>query len=367
MITALPVLALASALCSPASTAIQATGDTVAPAFEGIEWVGLSESMTDEFKRVTDSSSFNGQPKRPREASLDAWSGRAVLVLQLPNPFDQGEAVALAELIGRANRDRGLLVAVLLPDHEPEEAVADKDHPRVSDDVYVGFASEESPWRPGGGVHAVVLGPSSEQVGSVELPAGEDELIDLLHVALNRFPAPRLEADLPEPLRAAQAQYFGGDWSRARKSAQKVAKKAAKKDAELAQIARDFVQALDAFELDLKIQIVNADAGNLALERLATVAAAAESGFPKGTAAKTGKEITARQKKQMGRAMAFAAADDYVEILPERPVLFPERASSRGKKYAKKLKAMTNRTATFEGDVTRKARAILARYEGARR
>jgi len=339
-------------------------GNSVAPPLSGVFWSRSAGSAERQVEQVSTSSSTSWMPKQPRGAGLDAWAGRPVLILQLPNDRGHAEAIAFAQLLGRANADRGLILAALLPKSSTGGSGETTPEPIVPD-LVTGLVPDESPWVPGGGVTAVVLGPSGERIGSAALPGGEDAVVDLLHVALNRHPAPRLEADLPEPLRAAQAQYFAGEWSRARKAAERVASKAARKDAALAAAATGFIGTLDAFERDLQNALVEADGDSLRLERLATLATVIERGFPKSPGAKSAKSITARQKKNMGRAMAWSAAEEYVEILPERPVLFPERADSSSKKYAKKLQSMTNRAATFEGDVTRKARALLVRHEAA--
>ncbi|MEM9383369.1 MAG: hypothetical protein AAGB93_25730, partial [Planctomycetota bacterium] len=271
---------------------------------------------------------------------------------------------AFAELAGRANADRGLVVVALLPAASVDEEARESPTP-IAEGGVTGLVPDGSTWMPVGGPRVVVLGPSGERIGSAQVPDDEKAALELVRSALERYPVPRLAADLPDALRDAQSSYFGGEWSRARKESEKVAKKSAKKDPDLAAEAKELVERIDAFERDLQTELADAEGAGMELERLATVIAATQRGFPRGPGAKAAKSIVARQRKDMGRSMAWAAAEEYVSLLPERPVLFPEQADPRAKKYAKKLTGLTRRAATFEGDVTRKVRSLLARYDAA--
>ena len=227
------------------------------PGFEGVRWSVEEEPKKAASQRPSRPQFLSSSPAPPKGAGLEAWAGRVVVLLQLPNDRGGAEQLDFLGTIQEANADRGLVAVVLLPgpDEEPVDQPGDgrgDDTPEgtVSDSaeasssgsdgdggfapirpgLKTGLVPEGSPWSPAGGSRALVMGPSGELLGSCELPGEEDEVLELFSAALLRYPAPRLESPLPEELADAGALYFGGEWSKARKAAAKVAKRMARKD-----------------------------------------------------------------------------------------------------------------------------------------
>jgi hypothetical protein len=208
----------------------------------------------------------------------------------------------------------------------------------------------------------VVLGPTGEVVGAVRLMAGEKELMELLAEALLRHPAKPLDADVPDPALGAQTLYFAGEWDAARRAAEKETKKLARQDPEASEAVTALVRKVDEHERALRAALVDASQGPHRAEELATLVAAIQRGFPRSKAAEEAKLVADAQLADFGRQMGYEVAAAWVAALPDRPVLFPEVADARGKKYAKTLEAMM-RKVNFDGELTRRSKDLLLRYE----
>ena len=369
-----------------------ARADQVAPGFEGVRW-----SAEEEPKKAASRPQFlSSSPAPPKGAGLEAWAGRVVVLLQLPNDRGGAEQLDFLGTIQEANADRGLVAVVLLPgpDEEPVDPPEDErgeDTPEgtVSDSaeasssgsdgdggfapirpgLKTGLVPEGSPWSPAGGTRALVMGPSGELLGSCELPGEEDEVLELFSAALLRYPAPRLESPLPEELADAGALYFGGEWSKARKAAAKVAMRL---DPDVAARGDALRRIIDGFERDLFVAFTEAEAGGYSsMERLATIAAAAQRGFPRSKLAKFAKETPDRLARA-GALSGFSSisswvlASEYVELLEDRPPLFPVVVDSKAKRFAKELSSLLARTSNYGGDLTRRIQSLLTRHEAAR-
>ena len=375
-------LVLSSAFLSPAAP-IGTGGDTldrVAEPFDGVRWsdgrAAADEEEGEVRKEVSSEKRVPYVIEPPDGGGLEAWAGRPVLLLQLPHDRGWAEELRFADDARVANLDRGLVVAVLLPDAEAavteDGAEAPEPSPveEIQPEMRTGRVPADSGWSPTGGARAVVLGPSGEVVGSAALPAEEDDARELLRLAMLRYPAPRLSGPLPEPLEDAGALYFDGEWAKARKAAAKVARRAARRDPDLADRAEELVRSVDAFERDLRVRFVEEESSgsSFELESLARLAAAAERGFPRTDLGKLAKETPERiaragARSGFSRITAWVLSAEYVELLEERPALFPLEANARGGRYAKKLSSLQLRTSSFQGDLSRKIRMLLMRYE----
>lgn len=372
-----------------------ARADQVAPGFEGVRW-----SAEEEPKKAASRPQFlSSSPAPPKGAGLEAWAGRVVVLLQLPNDRGGAEQLDFLGTIQEANADRGLVAVVLLPGPEvesgeepgggpegdaPGETASDSDEAfssgsdgggdfaPVRSGLKTGLVPEGSPWGPAGGSRALVVGPSGELLGSCELPGEEDEVYELFSAALLRYPAPSLASPLPEELSAAGTLYFGGEWAKARKAAAKVAKRMARKDPEVAARGDALVRVIDGFERDLFVAFTEAEGGGYSsMEQLATIAAAAQRGFPRSKLAKFAKDTPDRLARA-GALSGFSSisswilASEYVELLEERPPLFPVVVDSKSKRFAKELSSLLARTSNYGGNLTRRVQSLLTRYEAAK-
>lgn len=369
--------------------------DQVAPGFEDVRWSAEAAAP----QRPSRPQFLSSSPAPPKGAGLEAWAGRVVVLLQLPNDRGGAEQLDFLGTIQEANADRGLVAVVLLPGPDEEsvdlpEDERGEDTPggTVSDSVEAssagsdggggfapirpglktGLVPEGCPWSPAGGTRALVMGPSGELLGSCELPGEEDEVLELFSRALLRYPAPRLKSPLPEELADAGALYFGGEWSKARKAAAKVAKRMARKAPDVAARGDALVRVIDGFERDLFVAFTEAEGGGYSsMERLANIAAAAQRGFPRSKLAKFAKETPDR----LGRAGALSGfssisswvlASEYVELLEDRPPLFPVVVDSKAKRFAKELSGLLTRTSSYGGGLTRRIQSLLTRHEAAK-
>ncbi len=379
-----------------------ARADQVAPSFEGVRWSVEEEPAKARSKgpaRPLRPQALSSYPDPPKGAGLEAWAGRVVVLLQLPNDRGGAQQLDLLETIQEANADRGLVAVVLLPGPEvgsseepgggpeedaPGETVSDSEEASSSGSnggggfapirsgLKTGLVPEGSPWGPGGGSRALVVGPSGELLGSCELPGEEDEVYELFSAAFLRYPAPSLASPLPEALSAAGTLYFGGEWAKARKAAAKVAKRMARKDPEVAARGDALVRVIDGFERDLFVAFTEAEGGGYSsMEQLATIAAAAQRGFPRSKLAKFAKDTPDRLARA-GALSGFSSisswilASEYVELLEERPPLFPVVVDSKAKRFAKELSSLLARTSSYGGNLTRRVQSLLTRYEAAK-
>lgn len=355
----------------------------VAPSLAGVTWHTEPKADGAVIQRQVNSGEF--QPKRPDGQGYPAWHGFPVLVLAIPEGVSP-EVLAFAERVARANDDRGLVVVTVskappAPPAPAADAEGDGDgegespapattpppeFTAPSAALVAGTAEESSPWCPDAAPRAIVLGPSGEVVGAVRLMAEEPALLELLADALNRYPALPLEEDLGDAVREPQARYFAGEWDAARKAAEKLAKKLERTDVAGAEAARTLARKVDEHERALRATLLELNGAMFAADRLAAVVGAIRRGFPRSKAAEEAEAAAELQLKDMSREVPFRVAEAWFESLPERPALFPEVADAAGKKYAKRLEALT-KMATFDGDLTRRAKSLLLRFELAAR
>ncbi len=160
--------------------------------------------------------------------------------------------------------------------------------------------------------------------------------------------------------------YFAGEWEGAAKSAEKLAKRLARTDAEGAAAAQRLVAKVDEHERALRAAVIDAAGAFDSGERLALLAAALRRGFPRSRALADAESALASQRKDFARSAGLEVAEEWVAALPGRPVLFPEVVDTRGRKYMKALEALTKRV-NYDGPLTRRARHLLLRAEGAPR
>ncbi|MEZ6015355.1 MAG: hypothetical protein R3F49_09600 [Planctomycetota bacterium] len=349
---------------------------SVAPSFEGVTWHAADAAHGTVVQQAVSGGGL--QIQKPQGNGYPAWYGFPVLVLTLPDNAG-ADVIAFGELAQRANEDRGLVVVTITkaapPTPEPDSGGAPSDAQRGEDEaadtppssqLVAGRALESSPWCPDAAPRAIVLGPTGEVIGAAYVRADRDEVLELLAVALNRYPAAPLEEDLGEPVREAQSKYFAGDWEAARKLANKLAKSLSRSNPEAAQAALRLAAKVDEHERALRAGIIDANREMYSSVKLAALVAATRRGFPRSAAASEAEAAAALQLKDMGRETAYRVAEEWVEILPSRPALFPDVADARGKKYAKALEALTKR-ANLSSDLTRHAQSLVLRYELAAR
>lgn len=332
----------------------------VAPPFAGVTWHDAPAAEGTAERQVVRSAGLD--TRRPEGHGYPAWHGFVVLVLVLPEG-SATEALALGELAARANEDRGLVVVTV--QRAPTPAAEGEEEPGFtppSATLLAGTADESSAWHPDGATRAVILGPTGEVVGAARVPGERDVLLTLLEDALNRFPAAPLAADLGAAVRPALREYFAGEWDTARRSAEKLAKKLERADPDGAAAARSLVAKVDEHERALRAALVESSGSWMGSADLAALVAAIRRGFPRSKAADEAELVADQQLQDMARETAFRVATAWVDALPERPALFPDVADSRGKRYAKRLEALT-KMATFDGDLTRRAKALLMRFE----
>ena len=111
--------------------------------------------------------------------------------------------------------------------------------------------------------------------------------------------------------------------------------------------------------------------GYSSMEQLATIAAAAQRGFPRSKLAKFAKDTPDRLARA-GALSGFSSisswilASEYVELLEERPPLFPVVVDSKSKRFAKELSSLLARTSNYGGNLTRRVQSLLTRYEAAK-
>jgi len=353
----------------------------VAPSLDGVQWFDPDAAARApgggqvETQRQMVGSSDLGV-RRPSGNGYPAWYGFPVLVLALPEGAG-AEAVAFAELVQRANHDRGLVVVTLsrlapaapAAQDEAEKGDGADGAPAFappSATLLAGRAPEDSPWCPDPAPRAIVLGPTGEVVGVTRAIDGKGELVALLEDALGRYPAVPLQADLGAAVREAQQLYFAGQWEAAGKGADKLAKRLARTDAEGAAAAQSLVAKVDEHERALRAAVIEAAAAFDSGERLALLAAALRRGFPRSRALEDAENALAAHRKDFGRAAGLEVAEQWVAALPGRPALFPEVVDTRGRKHVKALEALTKRV-NFDGPLTRRARHLLLRAESAPR
>lgn len=334
--------------------------ESVAPSLVDVQWQ-VAQPEAGVVERAASSEGL-GARQRPRGEGYPAWYGFPVLVLSLP-VGDNVEAVAFGELAQRANEDRGLVVVTIsAANAPPADADEAPEFVAPSSALLAGVAPETSAWCPDAAPRAIVLGPTGEVVGGARPLTERAELLEALESALGRYPAVPIQADLGDAVREAQALYFAGEWDAARKSAEKLAKKLERGDPSAAAAATSLVVKVQEQERALRAALIEANRGMNSAHRLATIVAATRRGFPRGAARDEAETAADLQRKDMGRDVAYRVAEAWVEALPERPALFPEVPDARGKRYAKRLDALTKR-ATFDGDLTRLAKSLLLRYE----
>lgn len=201
-------LALGAALALLPSDPPAFQPGAVAPPLDGVAWFDRDAQKPAggegqvETQRQSQGSSDLGV-RRPNGNGYPAWYGFPVLVLSLPAGAG-AEAVALAELVQRANEDRGLVVVTLSPSAAPaEEGATAAPFTPPSAVLLAGAVPADSPWCPDPAPRAIVLGPSGEVVGSTRACDARGELSTLLEDALGRFPAAPLDQDLGAAVREA--------------------------------------------------------------------------------------------------------------------------------------------------------------------
>jgi hypothetical protein len=205
-----------------------------------------------------------------------------------------------------------------------------------------------------------VVGRSGEVVWAGNPVRSEKLFLEALAGALAVWPAAPLERELAEPLWVAVALYHGGEWDVARKSAERAAKRA--KDPDLAEDANYLVKVIDDFERDL-LGVVSDNTGMRHQLRLARLYLALERGLPRSSAFGVAEELVKEYRKSMTAAV-FADALKWAELEAERPVLFPTRRDSAGKRFAKKIAGFVRNQ--NDTPLTRTVSGMLTHFESLR-
>lgn len=300
--------------------------------------------------------------RRPQGGTLADLHGSVVLL----HAFDAGtpdpEMAALLVDLLLAGADRGL-VAISLADLEAGEDARETmrdlhiEHPiGLAEPGATPYFAPERTGLPF--VH--VVGRSGELIWAGNPVRSEKDFLQSLAGALAVWPAEPLGRDLAEPLWEAMALYHGGEWDDARKSAARIAKRA--KEPELEEDARHLVSVIDGFERDL-FSVVHANTGMHHQLRLARLYLALERGLPRSRAFDAAEELVKEKRKGM-TASGFADALKWAELEADRPVLFPTRSNSAGKRFAKKIKGFVrNQNDTL---LTRTVNGMLVHFESLR-
>jgi hypothetical protein len=281
----------------------------------------------------------------PQGRSLSDLAGQVVLLYWVES---DRERLSLVSDLLRCNTDRRLTVLGLA---SPADAAMAREllsdhglqHP-------IGLVERDG--TPYGGQPMAVVGRTGELLWSGDPGREESSLLKVLTAALDRWPAPRVERVLGPQLDKALASYYAGDWAKAYKSTGKARSKAPEE-------AGYLLELLDEHEREL-LGRIPALAGSLRHGELALLDRALQRGWPKSAAALACRQQAKDAIKQLG-ASTYLDAEVWAGLQDLRPVLFPARKDSAGKRFAKKLGALARNSNVT--DLTRRVKAMLAEFE----
>lgn len=335
-----------------------------APAFEVDRWASHAKQDGTTERRSSSSSSGGAAEADRLVQRMQSMQGEPtlaklhglVLVVHRTKTADAARWNALIELVD-ANRDRGMAIVSF---------TAEEDAQYVQDRL----KGEELPCPVG------VLGPESKSLWAREEIAvvgrtGEllcsttklEEVAKVLERALGCCSAERVERPLASVLLPAMEDYFESRYAKARDSAGAIAKKAeaGKLDdtARVAEDARYLLQRIDAQERELVAACAKALADG-DVERLVDLDLVLAKGC-KGDVAKTASEALKKIQAQSLLVNRVIDYRKYLGLVEKRPLLFPRRDDTAGKKLVKELEAFLKQTAN-DAVSQQRARGLVQRW-----
>ena len=339
------LLLLCASVCPPVLDGSPPEVGKVAPPHGVERWEGFDEEATERVAR-------GGEPPKKGKL-LTELHGQVVFLFAVRGAPDP-EALRLVLDFLRANADREVSGLGLVAHEDLVGTLRSRGFSSP-----LGILDEAgSPYLPVVGPAALtVIGRSGEVVWTGDPAKGEKDLLAACHDALMNWPALALEGDLDEALDDAVAAYFAGDWAKARKLAKKVAARA--EDPELAEDVTYLTARLDELEFAL-LEDVRGTTGAWKQLRLLRLHRALARGFPSSRALEECANLLENRRKTLG-AGSLLDDQNWIELEPDRPVLFPLRKDAAGKRFAKKIgKLIRNANDT---ELTRLVRDMLATFE----
>ena len=308
--------------------------------------------------------------KAGERGELGAYRGIPLVLhtLAWDDAISTGEMLPLMRDLVNANVDRGIAV-IGIANTAGEDALADelKERKRHALPYPVAreiLATSGSPYVDLAGhglAHAFVIGPNGALLWRGNPIEKEGEFVEAVQIAYARPTVESLTAPLHAELKKAVAAYLAADLKDARSKAMKLTRS---KDAEVSAGATSLVELVDT-TLASWLQEARKH-GNSGPDLLFfKTAQAIRTSAPRSD---TEKELDALEKDLKKKAFWRVRAQDlsnWLELVPDRPALFPARVTKPGNSFAKQL-GKFRRSTTNSNEATQSAEDMLKRYEAAK-
>jgi hypothetical protein len=285
------------------------------------------------------------------------------VVLVHPLDWEQDRMPELVVDLARANADRGLIVRSIAPELDTEQALERMQ--RWDADWRVGLVAEDAEgiwaqWALASPGDVALVGRGGE-LAWIGMLDDEKSLLKAVEELLPRPIVPALSPPSQAELDRALEKYWEGELSKAASLAESAAKGA---DEALATAAQDLIDAVAEAEMSWPRELGEARRGNNELRYLRLLAAI-EKAFPRGDAADAAEEIDKEARRDTFFPGRLHDGENYLELLEDRPILFPARKDSKGNAFARKLEKLLQASSN-DIPSTQRARALLDAYREAR-
>jgi len=344
-----------------------------APPLEDCEWTlgldGVPPGAEVDAPPITVGTGFGSTGvtfKKPARGapSLEALHGSVVVISVVDSHAPEMVAKGLPMLrdlaTAASDREFGLVLLCEASDVDGAQRAIDYagpigafGHPRAE-------ASALYSDRAARGAHATfVVGRSGELIWMGDVVGAAKDFAAAVDAAFARRAAPRIDRTLSPTLEPALAEYWSGRFEKARALFARAAK-AAKDDVRVLEDAKLALARIDAHEADVTARVRSAAATDN-VEALVELEAILEAGFEAPT-----RRIATEELKRIDNRTLMAGrttdARKWRELAAQRPLFFPARADSEGKRYAKDLQAFLKATVN-QTPAVHAARALLDRFE----
>jgi hypothetical protein len=338
-----------------------------APEIDCPTWIDSGAPSKGKVTTTTSVSSEGGVPVSRKAKKLADLADHVVIVHTFAwnDAAAKDKALPLVRDLVAANSDRKLAAIGIADGLELEAAKASAktlglEHPIALEDL----AKSKSPYADlseHAACFAFVVGRGGGLLWQGNPAQDEKGFLAAVKSALELHPVGRVERKLHDRLAKALTEYYAGRLSRAvaiaaddRKAAEKTGDKQWIEDTKLLdQVARET-------QLTWLRELENAAAKKDATTYVALVRAC-KAGLAKSDVQKDLDRLDKEAHKDGFFEMRLIESQKYLEMLDDRPVMFPARKESAGDKFAGKLEAFVRSTPNST-DETRTAKALADRY-----